>query len=235
MTSMRPSSGKTRRRRRPSSSPLRSPGADLDEEVVAVERPTGGQEGADLLGREGPSALVAKDLFGVQAWLGGLYLTNRVGGEQVFLARGFQDAQQDRATGHHPAMAELAFELVLPAQHHRGRDLAELAAAEGGTKVAAQVAIGGLHALEAAPGAGRPEPPPVVGPVIEQEAAAARVDPGVGGGLGEELVLEVPGQTAAVEGLGPLAAVVQSPPHLVAGAIAVLANAGRCHRRTYQR
>jgi hypothetical protein len=46
------------------------PGPDLDEEVVAVERPTGGQEMPDLLGGEGPSALVAKDLVGVQARLG---------------------------------------------------------------------------------------------------------------------------------------------------------------------
>jgi hypothetical protein len=84
------------------------PGADLDEEVVAIEGPAGGQEVADLLGREGPSALVAKDLFGVQARLGGLHLPDRVGGEQAFLAGGLQDPQQDRATSHHPAMAELA-------------------------------------------------------------------------------------------------------------------------------
>jgi hypothetical protein len=41
------------------------PGPDLDEEVVAVKRPTGGQEVADLLGREDSSALVAEDLLGV--------------------------------------------------------------------------------------------------------------------------------------------------------------------------
>jgi hypothetical protein len=54
--------------------------------VVAVERPTASQEVAELLRREGSSALVAKDLFGVQARLRGLDLADRVGGEQVFLA-----------------------------------------------------------------------------------------------------------------------------------------------------
>jgi hypothetical protein len=65
MTSMRPSSGKTRRRRRPQQLAAAQPGPDLDEEVVAVKRPTGGQEVADLLGREDSSALVAEDLLGV--------------------------------------------------------------------------------------------------------------------------------------------------------------------------
>jgi hypothetical protein len=71
------------------------PGTDLDEEVVAVKGPTGGQEVAELLGCEGPSALVAEDLFGVQARLGGLDLANRIGGDQAFLAGRLQDAQQD--------------------------------------------------------------------------------------------------------------------------------------------
>jgi hypothetical protein len=61
--------------------------------------------------------LVAEDLFGVQAWLGGLDLANRVGGEQVFLAGRLQDPQQDRAAGHDPTVAQLALQLVLPAQH----------------------------------------------------------------------------------------------------------------------
>jgi hypothetical protein len=135
--------------------------------VVAVEGPTGGQKVADLFGGEGPSALVAEDLFWVQARLGGLDLTNRVGGDQAFFAGCFQDAQQDRAAGHHPTVAELALELVLPAQDDRGGDLAELAAAEVGAKVAAQVAVGGLHAFWATPRTCGPEPPPVVGPVIE--------------------------------------------------------------------
>ena len=43
------------------------PGADLDEEVVAVEGPAGGQEMPELLGGEGSSSLVAEDLLGVQA------------------------------------------------------------------------------------------------------------------------------------------------------------------------
>jgi hypothetical protein len=94
------------------------PGPHLDEEVVPVERPTGGQKVAKLLGREGPSALVAKDLFGVEARLGGLHLANRIGGDQVFLAGRLQDAQQDGAAGHHPTVAELALELLLPAQPH---------------------------------------------------------------------------------------------------------------------
>jgi hypothetical protein len=85
--------------------------------VVAVEGPAGSQEVAEFFGGEGASALVAKDLVGVQAGLRGLDLTDRVGGEQVFLAGRFQDAQEDRATGHHPAVAELALEVVLPAQH----------------------------------------------------------------------------------------------------------------------
>jgi hypothetical protein len=173
---------------------------------------------------------MTKDLLGVEARLGRLHLADRVGGEQVFLAGRLQDASQDGPAGHHPAVAQVALEFVLPAQHARGRDLLQLAATEGGAKVAAQVAFGGFHALGAASGAGRPEPPPVVGPVVEQEATAARVDPGIGGGLGEEVVLEVAGQAAAVEGFGPLGAVVEAPPHLVAGAVAVLANAGRCHR-----
>src|SRR5215211_221962 len=214
----------------PQQLPATQAGADLNEEVVAVERPAGGQEVADLLRGEGPSTLVTEDLFWIEARLGGLDLADRIGGEQVFLAGGLQDPQQDRATGHHPTVAEVGFEVVLPAQHDRGRDLAELAAAKVGPKVATQVAFGGLHALGAASWAGRPQAPPVVGPVVEQDAAAARVDPGVGGGLGEELVLEVSGQGAAVEGLGPLGAVVEAPPDLVAGAVAVLANAGRCHR-----
>ncbi len=106
---------------------------------------------AELLGREGPSALMAEDLFGVQVWLGGLDLTDRVGGDEAFLAGRLQDAQQDRAAGHHPTVAELGFQFVLPAQHDRGRDLAQLAAAEVGAKVAAQVAFGGLHPLGCAP------------------------------------------------------------------------------------
>jgi hypothetical protein len=63
--------------------------------VVAVKRPAGGQEATELLGREGPSPLVAKDPFGVQAWLGGLHLANRVGRDQAFLSGRLQDAQQD--------------------------------------------------------------------------------------------------------------------------------------------
>jgi hypothetical protein len=121
--------------------------------VVAVEGPTGGQEVAELLGGEGASALMTKDLVGIETRLGGLHLADRVGGEQVFLAGCVQDAQQDRATRHHAAVAESLFQVVLPAQDARGGDLAELAAAEGGAQVAAQVAVGGLHALGAAPGA----------------------------------------------------------------------------------
>jgi hypothetical protein len=52
----------------------------------------------------------------------------------------------------------------------------------------------------------------VVGPLVEQDAAAAWVGPGVGGDLGEQFVLEVAGQVAGVEGLGALCAVVQPPP-----------------------
>jgi hypothetical protein len=93
------------------------PGPDLDEEVVAIERPTGSQEVPEFLGSEGSSALVAEDLFGVRARLGGLHLANRIGGDQAFLAGRLQDAQQDRAAGHHPAMAQPLLQFVLPAQH----------------------------------------------------------------------------------------------------------------------
>jgi hypothetical protein len=72
-----------------------------------------------------------------------------------------------------------------------------------GAQVAAQITFGGLHALGAAPGAGGPELPPVVGPLVEQDAAAARVGPGVGGDLGEQFVLEISGQPAGVEVLAP--------------------------------
>jgi sulfate permease, SulP family len=50
------------------------------------------------------------------------------------------------------------------------------------------VAFGGLHAFGAAPWAGGPELPPAVGPLVEQDATAARVGPRVGGDLGEQLV-----------------------------------------------
>jgi hypothetical protein len=40
---------------------------------------------AKLLRREGPSALVTEDLLGVEAWLEGLDLADRVGGDQAFL------------------------------------------------------------------------------------------------------------------------------------------------------
>src|SRR5215216_3687119 len=62
--------------------------------------------------------------------------------------------------------------------------------------------------LGPAPWIGRPELPPVVGPLVEQDPAATWVGPGVRGDLGEQLVLEVSGQPAGVEGLGALRAVV---------------------------
>ena len=73
--------------------------------MVAVEGSTGGQEVAELLGGEGSSALVAEDLFGVEARLGWLHLADRIGGDQVFLAGCLQDTQQDGAAGHHPGSA----------------------------------------------------------------------------------------------------------------------------------
>jgi hypothetical protein len=113
------------------------PGADLGEEVVTVKRAAGGQEAAELHRGEGSPALVAEDPLRIDPWPGGLNVTYRVGRDQAFAAGRFQDAQQDRSAGHHAAVAKLALQLVLPAQDDRGGDLAQLPAAEVGTKVAA--------------------------------------------------------------------------------------------------
>src|SRR5215217_8931063 len=184
------------------------PGADLYQEVVAVERAAGGQEATELLRGEGPPALVPEEPVRIDTGPGCLHVPDRIGGDQAFAAGRFQDAQQDRSARHHAAVAQLALQLVLPAHHDRRGDLAQLPAAEVGTKVAAQVALGRLHAFGATPWTGRPELPPVVGPLVEQNPAAAWVGPGVGGDLGEQFVLEVAGQVAIVEGLGALGAVV---------------------------
>src|SRR5829696_3426118 len=141
------------------------PRADLGEEVVTVEGAAGGQKAAELLRGEGPPPLVAEDPVRIDPRPGSLHVTDGVGRDQAFAAGRFQDAQQDGPARHHPAVAELALQLVLPAQHDRGGDLAELPAAKGGTQVAPQVTFCGLHALGAAPWAGGPELPPVVGPI----------------------------------------------------------------------
>ena len=184
--------------------------------MIVVERAAGGEEAAELFRGEGPSALVAEDPVRIDPWLRSFDVADGVGGDQAFPAGRFQDAQQDRPARHYAAVAQLALQPVLPAQDDGGGDLAQLPAAEVGAQVAAQVTFRGLHALGAAAGAGRPELPPVVGPLVEQDAAPAWVGPGVGGDLGEQFVLEVAGQTAGGEGLGALRAVVQPPPDLVA-------------------
>src|SRR4029450_4257334 len=56
------------------------PGANLGDEVVAVERPADGEEPAELLGGKG--ALVAEDLLGGDARLWRLHVAARVGGDQ---------------------------------------------------------------------------------------------------------------------------------------------------------
>jgi hypothetical protein len=88
------------------------PGADLGEEVVAVERAAGGQEAAELLRGEGPSALVAEDPVRIDSRLGAS--TSRTGlvGDQAFAAGRFQDAQQDGSARHHAAVAQLVLQLV---------------------------------------------------------------------------------------------------------------------------
>jgi hypothetical protein len=77
MTSMRPSSGEDPAAAQAQQLAAAQPGPGLDEEVVAVEGSAGGQEVAELLGGEGPSALVAEDLFGVQALRYGALLCSR--------------------------------------------------------------------------------------------------------------------------------------------------------------
>src|SRR4029453_6676106 len=106
------------------------PGADLGDEMVAVERPAGGKEPTELLRRQGAAALMAENLVWIDARLWRLHVPHRVGGDQLLLAGGLHDPQQDGAAGHHAAVAELAFQVVLPAQHDRGGDLAELPPAE---------------------------------------------------------------------------------------------------------
>jgi hypothetical protein len=169
--------------------------------VVAVEGPAGGEEPAEFFRGEGAAALVAEDLLRVDARLWRRQVADRVGGDQPLGAGGLEDAQQDRAARHHAAVAELALQLLLPTQHDRRGDLAELPPAEVGPQVAAEVAGGGLLALGAAPRGRGPELPPAVGPLVEGDPAAARVDPGVGGDAGEQVVLEVAGELAGVEGL----------------------------------
>jgi hypothetical protein len=58
------------------------PGADLGDEMVAVERPAGGQKAAELLGGEGAAALVAEDPLWVDARLWRRQVPDRVGGDQ---------------------------------------------------------------------------------------------------------------------------------------------------------
>jgi hypothetical protein len=100
--------------------------------VVAVKGAAGSQEAAELLRGEGPSAFMTKDPVRIDPRPGGLNVTYRVGRDQAFAAGRFQNAQQDRPAGHHAAVAELALQIVLPAQDDGGGDLAELSAAEVG-------------------------------------------------------------------------------------------------------
>jgi hypothetical protein len=57
------------------------PGADLGDEVVAVKRPAGGKEAAELLRGEGAAALVAEDPLRVDTRLGAA--TSRTGLEAI--------------------------------------------------------------------------------------------------------------------------------------------------------
>jgi hypothetical protein len=63
--------------------------------VVAVEGAAGGQEAAELLRREGASALVAEDPVRVDPHPGGFNVTDGVGRNQSFPAGPFEDAEQD--------------------------------------------------------------------------------------------------------------------------------------------
>ena len=88
--------------------------------------------------------------------------------------------------------------------------------AEVGQQVPPQARLGGLQCPWAVVGIGRPDLPPLARPGLEGLLAEARVDPAPAGQPGEQVVLEVAGLVAGVEGLAALAGVVEPPPDLVA-------------------
>src|SRR5215218_1768210 len=107
------------------------------------------------------------------------------------------------------------------------------AVVEVGPHVAAQPDVGGLQRGGATSGMAGPGRPPLVGPVLEADAALTKE---IGAALGEECVLKLNRGGLLGEGLAALGPVVQPPPDLVAdpaGASAgALANPRRGHQRS---
>ena len=102
---------------------------------------------------------------------------------------------------------------------------------EPGAHVQPQPALGDGQGGGAAVGVGGPDLPPLVGPPAEREAGRAGVLPGAAAHLQSLLGGQVAGLVRAVDGLGALGAVIESPPDLVARPVRLaLANAHRGHR-----
>jgi hypothetical protein len=60
---------------------------------------------------------VTEDPLWIDPRLGGFHVADGVGGDQAFAAGRFEDPKEDRPARHHATVAELAFQVVLPAQH----------------------------------------------------------------------------------------------------------------------
>jgi hypothetical protein len=199
--------------------------------VVAVEGQGAGEQPPELLGGIGAAPAAAEAGVGVHRRLRGRDLADGAGVDAPVVLGRLEDAVEHRPAGQHGVMADLAPQLVLPAAHQADGDRAQLVLAEERQHIAAKAALGRLQSRWAAVGVSRPELPPLARPGLEAVLAEPRVDPAPAGQPSKQVMLEVAGLVAAVEGLAALAAVVQPPPDLVAAGRG-LTDACRCHRHS---
>jgi hypothetical protein len=75
--------------------------------VVAVEGEGGGEQAAELLGGVGPPSGPAEHGLGIDLALGRSDPLDRVGGDQLLVHGGLEDAVQQRPAGHHQGVAQL--------------------------------------------------------------------------------------------------------------------------------
>ena len=87
--------------------PAAQAGPGLDDKVVPVEGAGDGEQAAELLGGVGPPPGPAEHGLGVDLALGRPDPLDRVGGDQLLIDGGLQDAVQQRPAGHHQGIAQL--------------------------------------------------------------------------------------------------------------------------------
>jgi hypothetical protein len=216
----------------PGQLPEPQPGTEQTQHVVPPEQRDLGQQPTGLLRDEGPPLGLSQRLFEIGSTPGRGHLAHWIGVDGAFVHGELQDPQHERPALHEGGVAGAASEVSLPTTKVGRADPHDRLLPEPGAHVQPQAALGHRQGGGTPVRVSRPHLPPLVGPPAEGKPAPLEPLPGAAGNTKALPSDQVARLILRGDGLGPLGAIVQEPPHLVGDATSAAADplADPCRR-----